>query len=163
MCQFPLVKWDRNLHLLLFCTIFKTTEPPIPMRPVCASLLQSKVYLFLCSESYVIGIGASHRLEQACRHVKILYSYLYSEVNDFFSCWGCRVFFKFILLRKINASVDFPAGEYKGSFCFSNRLWKARFRLNPKGKPLLQQDSQEPGRQTSPNLYPALSEVIVKK
>lgn len=72
-------------------------------------------------------------------------------------------FFKFTLLHKINANVDSPAGEYKGRFCFSNHLCEMRFGLNPQGKASLQQDSQEPGRKTFPNLYPALSEVILKK
>lgn len=58
MCQFPHVKWVRNPHLLIFCTILKTKESQTLMCPVCAPLLQSKVYLFLCSETYVTGMDA---------------------------------------------------------------------------------------------------------
>lgn len=141
MCQFPQVKWDRNSSLLLFCTILKNQSLKLTCL-VCASPVQSKGYLLYILRALWLVWMQSHRLGEACRHVKILYTHLYSEVNYFFACWG--YFFQcFFLLQEINANADFPSGGYKGrSFC-SNHLKKVRFGLNLKGKASLQQHSQE--------------------
>lgn len=131
------------------------------MCPVCASLVQSQAYLLYILRALWLVWMQSHRLGEVCRHVKILYTHLYSEVNYFYACWG-YFFQRFFLLQEINANADFPSGEYKGRSCCSNHLWKVRFGLNLERKASLQQDSQETARQTCPNLCPALSKATEK-